>query len=116
VKPTLHLKSLLSAAGEGTADRLAIFAMVNLGIVESLANGVLSAADAVRLFFHAENCLYVRKHLKEPTADRIMSHGVQLADLFDCLPSEKAQREFLHELSVMRGLCLKLIEDKQLVA
>ena len=45
-----------------------------------------------------------------------MSHGVQLADLFDCLPSEKAQREFLHELSVIRGLCLKIIEGKQLVA
>ncbi|MFI5458826.1 MAG: hypothetical protein ACHRXM_25640 [Isosphaerales bacterium] len=53
MKPPVHLKSLLSATGEDAADRLAIFAMVNL---------------------------------------------------------------FLHGLSVMRALCLKLIEDKQLVA
>ena len=45
------------------------------------ANGLMSAMDAVRIFFHADNCLYVRTQLKEPTADRIMSHGVQLPDL-----------------------------------
>jgi hypothetical protein len=59
--------------------------------------------------------LYVRKHLKQQIADRIMSHGVQLPDLFDCL-AENAQREYLHELALMRALCLKLIEDRRLVA
>ena len=39
-----------------------------------------------------------------------MSHGVQLPDLFDCLPTEEAQREFYHELETMRSLCLKLLE------
>ena len=39
-----------------------------------------------------------------------MSHGVQLPDLFDCLPTEEAQREFLHELEMIRSLCLKLLE------
>ena len=39
-----------------------------------------------------------------------MSHGVQLPDLYDSLPTEEAQREFLHELEIIRSLCLKLLE------
>jgi hypothetical protein len=27
------------------------------------------------VFFHAENCLYVRKHFHDKTADAVMSHG-----------------------------------------
>jgi hypothetical protein len=45
-----------------------------------------------------------------------MSHGVQLPDLFDLLPADEAHRQFQHELATMRTLCLKLLEDKQLVA
>jgi hypothetical protein len=40
-----------------------------------------------------------------------MSHGIQLTDLFDSLPAEEAQREYLHELEMMRSLCLKLLEN-----
>ncbi|MBI1925269.1 hypothetical protein HYR99_13590 [Candidatus Poribacteria bacterium] len=72
--------------------------------------------DALRLFFHAENCLFVRKHLKEKIADPIMSHGVQLPDLFDALPAEEAQREFQRELKTIHALCLKLLEDKRIAA
>jgi hypothetical protein len=39
-----------------------------------------------------------------------MSHGVQLPDLFDCLPAEEAQREFFHELETIRSLSLQLLE------
>ena len=42
-----------------------------------------------------------------------MSHGVQLPDLFTCLPAEEAQREFLHELETMRSLCLKLLDKER---
>lgn len=65
---------------------------------------------AIQRFYNAENCLYVRKHLTKKTADSIMSHGVQLPDLFDSLPTEEAQREFFHELETMRTLCLNLLE------
>ena len=41
-----------------------------------------------------------------------MSRGLQLPDLFDCLPTEEAQREFLHELEIIRSLCLKLLENE----
>ena len=84
--------------------------------IESLANGSLSATNALRVFFHTENCLFVRKQLRDKTADAIMSHGVQLPDLFDALPREEAHREFQRELATMRALCLKLLEEKQLVA
>jgi hypothetical protein len=110
------LRTFLAAAGEAPEHQLTLFAFMHLGVIESLANGAVSATDAVRLFFNAENCLYVRKHLKERIANRIMSHGVQLPDLFDALPAEEAQREFLHELATMRTLCLKLIERERLVA
>ena len=98
-----------------TADptqQLELFAFLNLGIVQSLASGVLSAPEAIQLFYHADNCLYVRKHLRSREANAIMSHGVQLPDLFDCLPPTKAQREFYHELETMRSLCLKLLAEK----
>ena len=36
--------------------------------------------------------------------------------LFDGLPAETAQREYLHELGTMRSLCMKLLESKRLVA
>jgi hypothetical protein len=97
-------------------DRLAFFALINLGLIESLANGLMSATEAISHFYFADNCLFVRKTLKDKTADRIMSHGVQLPDLFDGLPIENAQREFLHELATMRGLCLQLLESRRRVA
>jgi len=45
-----------------------------------------------------------------------MSHGVQLSDLFTVLPAEEAHRQLHHELATMRALCLKLLDDKRLVA
>ena len=112
----MSLKSILPATGETPAQQLALFALLNLGVIESLANGLLSATEALQVFFHAENCLFVRKQLHDKIADQIMSHGVQLADLFEALPTAEAHREFQRELAAMRALCLKLLEDKQLVA
>ncbi len=116
MESVMRLKSLLSDAGQSQGDRLTIFAVINLGIIESLFNGSLSATDAVIMLFNADNCLYVRKQLKNKIADKIMSHGVQLPDLFDILPLEEAQRQFLHELGVMRSLCFQLIDESRLAA
>ena len=116
LKEKCDLKALLSAASPDQADRLAVFALLNLGFVESLANGMISAAEAVNTFYYADNGLFVRKVLKDKAADQVMSRGVQPPDLFDCLPKEEAQREFLHELATMRSLCLKLMEGKRRVA
>jgi hypothetical protein len=60
--------------------------------------------------------LYVRKRLKNKLADKIMSYGVQLPDLFDALPLEEAQRQFLHELSAIRAICFQLIDRGRVAA
>jgi hypothetical protein len=110
----IHLESLL--AGDKSAAAKALFAWINLGIIQSLASGVMTATDAIRTFYNAENCLFVRRHLNDKLADRLMSHGVQLADLFDAIPIDEAHREFQHELEVMRGLCLELLESERVAA
>jgi hypothetical protein len=112
----MSLQALLTASQEAPGQRGALFALLSLGIIESLTYGLLSVTDALRVFFHAENCLFIRKHLRDKTADAVMSHGVQLPDLFEALPPAEAQREFQRELATMRALCLKLLEQKQLVA
>jgi hypothetical protein len=110
MRQSYELRIVLSDASGDLPQQLELFALVNLGLVQSLASGVLSATEAVQHFYNADNCLYVRKHLRNREANAIMSHGVQLPDLFDSLPPEEAQREFCHELETMRSLCLKLLE------
>src|SRR5438132_36833 len=113
MKNRMNLAGLLATSEKSRSQQMALFALLNLGLVESLANGAISAAEALRIFFHADNCLFVRKQLHNKTADRLMSHGVQLADVFELLPAEDARREFQRELTTMRGLCLKLLDKKR---
>ena len=93
--------------------KLRHFAWLNLGVVQSLASGVVSATDAIHVIYNVENCLYVRKHLQSKEAQEIMSRGVQLPDIFAALSVEEASREFLHELEQMRALCMKLLDKKR---
>jgi hypothetical protein len=105
-----HARILLSDASGDSTPRLELFAFLNLGLVQSLNSGILSPSEAIRRFYHSDNCLYVQKQFKNRDANTIMSHGVQLPDLFDTLTAEEAQKEFYHELEEMRTLCLKLLE------
>ncbi|MEK7829703.1 MAG: hypothetical protein AAB401_01380 [Acidobacteriota bacterium] len=111
-----NLKTTLSETDEAPDGQLELFALMSLGVLESLSSGLMSATEAVRVFFNAENCLFVRQSLSEKMADEFMSHGVQLPDLFEALPSEKVQREFHRELTTMRSLCLQLLEEERLAA
>ncbi len=104
---------ILSEIDGDPRQQLRFFALLNLGIVQSLASGVISAAEAVQLFYNAENCLYVGKHFRNKEANAIMSHGVQLPDLFECLSAEEAAREFFHELEAIRSLCINLLVEKR---
>ncbi len=106
----LELRTALADAEYDAKQQLAVFALLNLGITQSLAGGVMSSEDAIRLFYNADNCLYVRKHLKNKDADAIMSRGVQLPDLFNFLPVAEAHREFTRELEIIRSLCLRLLD------
>ncbi len=112
----IDLKGLLSAQDQDRGGGLTVFALINLGLIESLANGSMGASEAVDRFYFADNCLFVRKAVKDKTADQIMGRGVQLPDLFDSLPPEEALREFLRELSIMKRLCQQLLDDKKRVA
>ena len=113
---SINLKTVVFEAESVPSRQLSLFAIVSLGILESLSNGLMSANDAVRYFFNTENCLFVNQTLGETIAEEVMSHGVQLPDLFDALPTEKAQREFHRELATIRSLCLKLLEEELLAA
>jgi hypothetical protein len=104
---------LLSKVPGNPPQQLELFALVNLGLVQSLASGLLSPAEAVKRFYHADNCLYVQRHLRRREANAIISRGVQLPDLFECLPAEEARREFYRALETMRALCLKLLGEKR---
>src|SRR5437870_2864283 len=111
----MKLEVLMAAAGGDRAEELKLFARLILGLIEELDQGLIGATDAVQGIYNADNCLYVRKHFQEKLPDRIMSHGVQLPDLFDALPAERAYREFKHELATMRSLCLKILDARSLV-
>lgn len=112
---SIDLEALLPQTADKNG-RVRSFALICLGVVESLAGGAMTASEAIPVFFHADNCLFVRKQFKRKTADRIMSHGAQLPDLFEALPPEEAQREFQRELATMRSLCLELLERKPVAA
>lgn len=73
---TIELRQLLAKPGQTRTEQMEIFALLNLGILESLSHGLISATDALRKFFHAENCLFVRQQMRSRTADEIMSRGV----------------------------------------
>jgi len=116
MKNSIDLSEILASVEGDGSRQLGLFALLNLGIVESLANGALSSLDATRFFYNAQNCLYVRKKLADKSADEIMSHGVQLQDLFEALPEQEAQQEFQRELASIRSLCFRLLGQHQLVA
>ena len=50
----MSLQALLAASHESSGQRLALFALLTLGMLESLAHGLLSATEALRVFFHAK--------------------------------------------------------------
>jgi len=113
MKQIRRTRIVLSAISANLCEQPEIFALINLGLVESLASGSLTPTQAVKRFYHADNCLYVKKVLRQREANAIMSHGVQLPDLFESLPPEEAQREFYHELETIRSLCLKLFDRRR---
>ena len=115
MKQHVDILALLSQARD-ERDRAAAFSLFSLGVVEALAAGALTATGAVEAFFHADNCLYVRRQLRHAVADEIMSRGVQLPDLFEALPAEEAQREFQRELAALRALCLTMLDDQRMAA
>jgi hypothetical protein len=115
MKQRVDIEAILSQSGN-EKQRFTSFALLSLGVIESLVAGAMTASGAVEVFFHADNCHYVRRQLRHKVADEIMSRGVQLHDLFDALPVEEAQQEFQREVALIRALCLTLLNHTQLAA
>src|SRR5690348_8999866 len=111
----IDLNSLFATEKTEIPRQLESFALLSLGVIESLAAGSLDPQKSIKFFFNAENGRYVRK-LKNKIADEIMGRGMQLADLFDVMPVSEAQNEFDNELETMRGLCARLLKTRKLVA
>jgi len=112
-----HKIELAELLADGTQkDRLVVFAFLGLGLIESMKSGTLAANDAVNVFFNAANCLFVKNSLRSNTANRVMSHGVQLPDLFDVLDRKEAKQELNNELEIMSALCLRLLGSKRAAA
>jgi len=116
MKRQINLQQVLGAAGAESARQLELFAILTLGIMESLENGVLSPAEAITVFFNLENCRFVRDNLPAKAADEVMGRGVQLPDLLEALDAEEAPKEFQREIAAIRRLCLGLLEEHRLVA
>jgi hypothetical protein len=109
----LDLEQLLN--GLGKSQKLAVFAGLNLAMLSSIDSKGAALADVTAGFYHAANCLYIRRAVKDKAANELMSRGIQLADLFEALPRRQAEAELKHELSAMRAICYKLlaIDDRQ---
>lgn len=103
----VQLSSILS--DQDPRQRLGTFAILVLGVAESVASGVLSASSAVTTFFNYDNCAFVKKSLKNRAANEIMGRGVQLPDLFDTLTPDEAARELRQELHIIQDLCRSLL-------
>jgi hypothetical protein len=101
---------------QSPAARRSTFALLALGVAESISSGLLSTTGAVRTFFTASNCLFVRQSLRSRLADEIMSRGVQLPDLFDALSADEAARELREELRAIQDLCRALLQRTSLAA
>jgi hypothetical protein len=115
MKQCIDLHTLLSQT-TNQDQQISSFGLLSLGVIELLIGEAITASHAVELFFHANNCLFVRQQLRHKVADEMMSRGVQLPDIFEALPAEEAQQEFQQELATMRLLCLKLLGDIQVAA
>ena len=71
----VRLEMIFVNAGDTPARGLTLFALLGLGIIDSLASGLMSATEAVQSFFHAGSCLFVRQRVKDKVADRVMSQS-----------------------------------------
>jgi len=68
MKQTHPLRVALSELSGSLAQQLELFALVNLGLVQSMASGVLTPTEGVERFYHAKNSLYVQKHFRRKEA------------------------------------------------
>jgi hypothetical protein len=94
----------------GQKEPLALFAVLSLGIIDSLTVGAVSPTRAAKQFFTSKNSQFVKTKLGEKNAVEVMGRGLQLLALCDAIPAEEAHREFQRELRRMKALCHALLD------
>lgn len=114
--PPILLQRILGLGCTRPEEQLEVFALLVIGLLDAVETGVLSPADAVAIFFHADNCRFVGASLTSADASEVMARGTQLADLFDALDPEEARRDCAAETAAMRARCLAVLDHERLVA
>jgi len=114
--PPIVLERILGSATTRPEERREVFALIVLGLLDSLERDVLTAADLSFVFFNVGNCEFVAAHFDASDAEDVMARGVQLADLFDALDPDEARTEFAAEVIAIRNLCLAILGKERLVA
>lgn len=71
MKQSHPLRVVLSELSGSVRRQLELFALVNLGLVQLMASGVLTPTEAVERFYHAGNFLYGQKHFRRKEAQMI---------------------------------------------
>lgn len=109
----LHLEHILG--GLDKPQKLAVFAALNLAMVQSIHSKGSGLGEVTAGFYNSTNGLYVKRSLRNKDAEELMSRGVQLADLFEVLPRRQAEAELKRERNAMRIICYKLlaIDERQ---
>jgi len=103
----IQLKQLLTEPDRTRAEQLEIFALLNLGVLESLSHGLISAADALRTFFHAENCLYCGRTVDETGGHCCMvESGAKQFKARFCGPGMRWSRQGAENLLPVRATVL----------
>jgi len=67
-----------------TKVAIGLFAVINLGIVDSLGQRYVDYGDRCRAaHYHGENLQNMSRRVARQDRDKVMIHGVQLPDLFE---------------------------------
>lgn len=110
------LERMLANASMRTEERREVFALIVLGLLDSLEGRVLTTADVSALFFNVGNSRFVASTLGCIDAEEVMARGCQLADLFDAIDPDEARAELATEVAAIRTLCLAMLGTERLVA
>lgn len=111
----LNVKNIPPHVGN-KEDQITAFVFLCLGMIESLEKELITTQEVIEAFFNTENCLFIRNEFQVKLSDDIISHGVQLHDLWDTLPNETAQQVFQNELAKIHPLCLEWMDSRKIAA
>lgn len=115
-KSQINLRTMIPSPGTDLSGARAAFALIALGVIETIELGLLDTESAIPFFFHADNALFVRKEMRDKLAADVIGRGLQLSDLFTVLEPADANRALREQLAAMRAACRSLLGKAKLAA